>query len=120
MPPKMWTGIPDNVIEEDVALPSQFHRMWHQSRAITPERALAYAVLWQSLFDLQKFRFAQRRRQQRLFWEAYQWVESDDRSWPYSFASLCETLSIDVDAARSALLSFEQPVHSPTAFADAA
>jgi len=120
MPPRMWTGIPENVIEEDFALPAQFHRMWHQSRAISAERSLAYAVLWQALFDLQKFRFAERRRQQRLFWEAYDWVSSDDRTWPYSFGSLCETLGIDVNAARASLLSLDQPAVTPSEFAEAA
>lgn len=109
MAPRMWTGISDSVIEEDFALPSQFHRLWHESRAITPERALAMSVLWQALLDLHKFRFAPRRRQQRMFWEAYEWVASEDRSWPYSFGSLCDSLSLDAGAVREMLLSVQPP-----------
>jgi len=112
MAPRMWVGVPDTVIEEDFALPSQFHRLWHQSRAITPEKALALSVLQQAMFDLQKFRFAPRRRQQRLFWEAYDWVASENREWPYAFANLCDGLGLDVDATRQNLLSPPWPIVS--------
>ena len=100
----MWSGVSDDILVPEAALPAQFHDIWHKSRAISPERALALAVLWEAVLDLDKYRFAKRRRQQRLYWEAYEWVTSDDRSWPYSFANLCDMVGLTVEPVRNQLL----------------
>ncbi len=102
--PKMWSGVPEDLLVPEAALPSQFHDIWHRSRAISPERSLALAVLSQAMIDLQKYRYAKRRRQQRLFMEAYEWVGSEDRSWPFSFTNLCEYLDLPVDPLRQRLI----------------
>ena len=107
--PRMWSGVSDDILVPEAALPAQFHDIWHKSRAITPERALALAVLWEAVIDLGKYRFAQRRRQQRLYWEAYEWVASDDRSWPFSFANLCDALNLTVEPVRKQLLPETAP-----------
>jgi hypothetical protein len=105
----MWSGVSDDILVPEAALPAQFADIWHKTRAITPERALALAVLWEAVADLGKFRFAARRRQQRLYWEAYNWVTSDDRSWPFSFANLCDTLNLTVEPVRKQLLGEMAP-----------
>jgi hypothetical protein len=110
----MWSGVSDDILVPEAALPAQFHDIWHKTRAVTPERALALAVLWEAVLDLDKYRFAQRRRQQRLYWEAYEWVTSDDRSWPYSFANLCDTVGLTVEPVRKQLLGELRSV-APTA-----
>ena len=100
----MWSGVSDDILVPDSALPTQFHDIWHKTRAITPERALALAVMWEAVIDLEKFRFATRRRQQRLYWEAYQWVTSNDRGWAYSFLNLCDGLGLAAEPVRKQLL----------------
>lgn len=107
--PKMWSSVPDDILAPDFALPSQLKDIWHKSRAIRPERALALAVLEQSMEDLRKFRFADRRRQQRLYMEAYRWVMSNDREWPYSFVCLCDQLGLEVEPMRRGLLGDAAP-----------
>lgn len=102
--PKMWSNVPEDVLIPEVAIPSQFRDIWHRSRAISPDRALAIAVLEQAVFDLHKYRFATRRRHQRLYMEAYEWVASDDGSWPYSFVSLCDALDLTPEWLRTRLL----------------
>ena len=104
----MWSGVSDDILIPEAALPAQFDDIWHKTRAISPERALALAVLWESILDLDKYRFATRRRQQRLYWEAYDWITSDDRSWPFSFANLCDQLGLSVEPVRARLLG-ERP-----------
>lgn len=108
--PRMWSGVSDDVLVPEAALPTQFADIWHRSRAISPERALTLAVLWEAVLDLQRFRFAIRRRQQRLYWEAYQWVVSDDRSWPYSFANLCDAVNLTPESVRRQLLGEMAPI----------
>ena len=102
--PRMWFYIAEDLLTPEPALPAQVHDIWHHTCAITPERELALAVFWQAVIDLSKYRFARRRREQRLFIEAYEWVVSDDRSWPYSFVNLCEAFSLAPAAVRCRVL----------------
>jgi len=44
-----------------------------------------------------------------LFWEAYQWVASNDRMWPFSFVNLCELTGMEVQATRQRLLGEMAP-----------
>jgi hypothetical protein len=100
----MWSNVPEDILIPEAAIPSQFRDIWHRSRAISPDRALAIAVLEQAVFDLHKYRFATRRRHQRLYMEAYKWVASEDSSWPYSFVSLCDALDLEPEWLRPQLL----------------
>ena len=105
MVPKMSpVVIPEELIASEPALPVQFHEIWHKTRYVSPERALVLAVVWQAVIDLQKYRFAARRRQQRLYMEAYRWVASDDRKWPYSFRNVAEMLDVAPERLRTQLL----------------
>ena len=108
----MWSGVSDDILVPEAALPAQFAEIWHKTRAVTPERALALAVMWEAVTDLDKYRYATRRRQQRLYWEAYEWVTSDDRSWPFSFVNLCDALNLAVEPVRQQLLREMKPALS--------
>lgn len=74
-----------------------------------PERTLMLSVLCQAVLDLRKYRFATRRRHQRLYMEAYRWVASTDRTWPFSFENLCEAFNINATVAREKLLDINLP-----------
>jgi hypothetical protein len=94
----------EETIAPELTLPVQFHDLWHGSRAASPETILAVSVLGQAANDLQSFRFAPRRHQQRLYLEAYNWVASSDRSWPYAFLNLCDALRLAAESVRAQLL----------------
>jgi hypothetical protein len=100
----MWSGVSDDILIPEAALPTQFDEIWHKTRAITPERALTLAVMWEAVLDLDRYRFAQRRRQQRLYWEAYEWITSDNRDWPFSFVNLCDAIGLAAGPVRKRLL----------------
>ena len=111
MVPKMSpVVIPDELIASEPALPVQFHEIWHKTRYVAPERALLLAIVWQAVIDLQKYRFATRRRQQRLYMEAYRWVASDDRKWPYAFRNVAEMLNVAAERLRAQLLGDVAPM----------
>lgn len=95
----------EELLRPEAVLPVQFSEIWNGSRAITPERALVVVVLWQAANDLQKYRFGRTRKQQRLYMEAYRWVASEERSWPYSFVNLCEALKLSPEYLREELLN---------------
>jgi hypothetical protein len=109
----------EELIAPELTLPVQFRDMWHGPRAASPEKILAVSVLGQAANDLQSFRFARPRRRQRLFVEAYNWVASSDRSWPYAFLNLCDALCLSADSVRAQLLD-EAPSVAPAQFRGAA
>jgi len=103
--PRMWThAAPEQFLAPEPALPAQVYHLWHHTSAISPERALAVAVLNQAVVDLQRYQHSGLRHHHASYDEARRWILSDDRRWPFSFASLCDQFAIDVAAARSQLL----------------
>jgi hypothetical protein len=114
----------EELLQPETTLPEQFEEIWHRGSTPTPERALALSVLWQAAADLQKFRRARTRKQQRLYMEAYQWVASEERTWPYSFVNLCEVLRLSPDFLRAELLGpsagRDLVLHPPPAVDEAA
>ncbi len=118
MVPKMSPVIiPEELIASEPALPVQFQDIWHRTRYVSPERSLVLSVVWQAVIDLQKYRFAKRRRQQRLFIEAYRWVASKDRQWPYAFENIAEMLNVASERLREQLIGNSEPffLHLPGA-----
>jgi hypothetical protein len=97
-------GFAEEYLPHTVLHPDQFRDIWN-GEGLSPERELAAAVLDGAMSDLQKYRFARRRRRQRLYWQAYQWVASDSREWPFSFVNICECLRLSPEAFRERLLS---------------
>jgi DNA-binding CsgD family transcriptional regulator len=75
------------------------------------ERALMSAVLVDALDSL-----AQWRRRPVLAEEARLWIESCDRSWPFSFENLCDALGFDAESVRRRVL---EKAPSPRALRDA-
>ena len=105
----MYSAIPhEEVLHPETVLPGQFQQIWHGTNAVTPERALAVNVLWQAADDLVKHRCARQRKRQRLFMDAYRWIASDDRTWPYSFLNICDVLSLSPRALRTELLELDR------------
>lgn len=104
-------GFAEEHLPHTILHPTQFRDIWNGG-GYTPERELAAAVLDGAAADLRNYRYARRRRRQRMYWQTYQWVTSDDREWPFSFVNLCEFLRISPAALREQLLqpSSERPV----------
>ena len=76
------------------------------SKSRTPEERLMAAVL-EDAVDVYRHPAYSRRR---LLRETEEWFRSDDRSWPFSFGRICDTLGLDPRAIRSLL---EQERHGP-------
>ena len=90
--------VPPEVLERefDTVLPVQFFRLGGRQR-MQPERRLMLAVLEDAVLQLTRTPLS------RDTMETHAWIASDDRSWPYSFANVCEALSLDAGAVRMAL-----------------
>ena len=84
--------------------PVQFDVLWHGFGAQTPERALLLAILERTAADLRNFRYARQHANQRLYMDAYLWVESTDRSHAFAFENVCEFLKLSPEHMRENLL----------------
>ena len=92
-----------DLFTEEAMVPCQFYPQPYDS----PERTLMRAVLEQALDDLTDPRLLQypsARGRARLRCQAATWFASDDTTWPFSFANICQTLGLDAGAIRRALL----------------
>lgn len=98
------SGVIEEMMARGILHRVQFDEIWHKSRIRSGEQLLALAVLEQAVNDLLKYRFARTRRRQRLYREAYEWMASNSRDWPFSMANLCDLLNIRCDAIRAELL----------------
>ena len=102
--PRMWMhAVDESVMVPDPALPAQVYHLWHHSRALAPERALALAVLVQAVLDVQRFQASGLAHHRRLHDQALEWMAAETRDWPYSFVNLCDAFNLDVGEVRAAL-----------------
>ena len=73
--------------------------------AAAPEKELALGVLKQAAHDLRRFRSATRGVRRELYVDAYDWVTTNDFSWPYSFVNVCKLLHVCPEAVRTELFA---------------
>lgn len=102
--PRASETAPANLFGAASVDPTQFRDLWNGT-ARSPERDLAVAMLDSAAMDLRGYyRYSHLRSRQRVYWQAYQWVASPDREWPFSFVNICETLNLSPDALAGRLL----------------
>jgi hypothetical protein len=81
-----------------VILPVQYLRQ-AGVRLAEPEKRLALAVLQTVVYDCnaatERADGRARVRKRRAYERAMAYVASCDRSWPYSFENLCDTIGVD-------------------------
>jgi hypothetical protein len=97
-----------SLFEPDVLLPAQFFAAFRRAAGIERERLLMLAVLEDAVDCYHKHSHATEQRGQQLFAEAVEWVESDDRSWLFSFENICDTLEINADYVRRGLRTWAE------------
>ena len=102
--PRMWShALTDEALVPEPALPAQVYHLWHHSSAMSPERALALAVLVQAVTDIRRYQETGLRHHQRLHDAAWEWMASGERRWPYAFDNLCDAFGLVADDVRREL-----------------
>ena len=84
--------------------PEQFRDIWHRTVERSGEQMLMLAMVEQAGDDLGHYRTARRPEHQRIFDQTYRWLAANDRTWPYSFACICEMLDLPRAAIRALLI----------------
>jgi hypothetical protein len=75
---------------------------------ISPEKDLAIAMIYRAQSDLAgKDNYGSDRhpgQSARIYNDAVEWIKSEDRTWPYSFANCCEMIGFNAGRVRKELL----------------
>lgn len=91
----------------EIILPEQVLQGFRRDSYISGEKALMLAVLEDGIRCFQEHLTNPRSNPRLLSKQAEEWIRAADYEWPFSFANVCETLGIDPDALRSALLKWK-------------
>lgn len=110
-------GKPDSIWEPDTILPAQFYA-GRGSRQLDPERRLMLAVLEDAILVYQRRADWRDHRARRQREDAQQWLWSDDRTWLFSCANICDLVGLDVDYLRRGLLARQEEIALPRRDAD--
>ena len=91
----------------DIVLPEQFLQGYRRDSFISGEKALMLAVLEDGIRCFQEHLRNPRSNPKLLSQEAEAWIRTVDYDWPFSFNNICETLGINPEALRAALLNWK-------------
>jgi hypothetical protein len=93
----------ENLFAPDSLLATQYFDRIRRRKVFTGEQRLMCAVVEHALDDYMKYAAGTDRVRRKLFADAERWIESADRSWLYSFETICDHLGLDVDYVRIGL-----------------
>ncbi len=94
------------MIEPDTMTPLQFFDRVFTNTTLVPEKRLMLAVLEDAIASFQR-QFIQSDGSKELEEnEVEAWIDSDDMSWPFSFASICQALNMEPEYLRRGLDSW--------------
>jgi len=86
-----------------IMLPSQYFSVLRKTAPQGPEYLLVIAMLQDAIECFQKYRWAIDENGQQLYADANEWIESEDRKWPFSFENVCGVLNLNPDYIRVGL-----------------
>ncbi len=88
----------------DIVLPEQLVEGYRNDSYLSGEKALMLAVLEDGIRCFQEHLRNPRYNPRLLSQQAEEWIRTEDWDWPFSFNNVCETLGLDPEALRNALL----------------
>jgi len=91
----------------DIILPEQFFEGVRRDSQASGEKALMLAVLEDGIRCFQEHLRNPRSNPRLLSQQAEQWIRAVDYEWPFSFQNVCETLGINPESLRGALLNWK-------------
>ncbi len=92
----------------DVMLPLQFAARRGVGGRVAGSPRLALAVLQLAVSDMMNLAEANDGPTRKIYREARRWVCSEDLSWPYAFARVCEALDLPAHRLRCQLLTADE------------
>lgn len=97
------------MVEPDTMTPHQYFERLFTESTLVPEKRLMLAVLEDAIASFQRnFINARNKHGQFEDCDVEAWLESDDMSWPFSFASICQALDMEPEYLRRGLLTWRE------------
>lgn len=91
------------MVEPDTMTPSQYFERIFTESTLLPEKRLMLAVLEDAIASFQRNFIQQRGTSETEDFDVETWLDSDDMSWPFSFASICQALDMEPEYLRRGL-----------------
>ena len=91
------------IFAPDTLLASQYFDRIRRRRDLTGEQRLMCAIIEDGVEVYLKHCAAKYPNHRELFDAAEQWIETKDRTWIYSFDTICDYLGVDSDYLRRGL-----------------
>jgi hypothetical protein len=95
------------VFAPDTLLATQYFDRMGRGKYLTGERRLMCAIIQAAVEEYVKYAMTSHRGHQNIFAEVERWIESEDRSWLYSFETICDHLGLDSGYLRQGLRSWK-------------
>ncbi len=90
-------------LDAELILPEQWGRGARLDAARHPEKRLMLAILEDAIATIGRNAPLNTVTAKHLVEEVEEWYASDDRTWPFSFVSICDHLGFDPDSLRVGL-----------------
>lgn len=92
------------MVEPDTMTPLQFYDRIFAEASLVPEKRLMLAVLEDAIASFQRsFIQPSAMIDEADDFDVEAWLQSDDMSWPFSFASICQALDMEPEYLRTGL-----------------
>lgn len=96
------------VFPPDTVLPFRYFEMFRRNPYREGEKRLMLAVLEDAVECFQKYYSAKDKKGRKLFQETDDWFRSKGPDWLFSFVNICQTLAINPEYVRWALLEWRE------------
>jgi len=103
----------DSLFQPDTVAEFQFLEALRKKTVLEPEKKLMLAVLEDGIKSFQDHAVARTDTGRKLFHEAEAWILEHDRSWVFSFESICDALGFEPSYVRAGLLRWKQQLVNP-------
>ena len=97
-----------SLFQADSLAAHQYFNMLDRKDGLGTEEKLMWAVLEDGISCFQKYLFAQDKGEERLFREAQDWIQEEDKEEPFSFETICEVFGVAPNYLRRGLLRWKQ------------
>ena len=96
-----------SLFQPDTVLSAQYFDTLRRKTLLEPEKRLMLAVLEDAINCFQDNLFSQKRKNQRLFADAEEWIATPGVESVFSFDNVCETLGFSPEYLRQGLVRWK-------------
>ncbi|HSR57841.1 MAG TPA: hypothetical protein VLL57_06610 [Candidatus Binataceae bacterium] len=96
------------LFEPDTLLPIQYFEAMRRKHLLEGEKRLILSVLEDAVECFMKCIDSTTNKGQRLFRDAEEWINLEDKRWVFSFDNVCEMLDVNPDYMRAGLRKWKE------------